>query len=61
MFHVKVSEPMESDTGELGMPDQLDEEDFSDLTVAKEFCLHTAERGLRAVLYDGYRYVGEFE
>lgn len=61
MFQVKVSEPLESDTGEFGVPDQLDEEEFSDYQVAKEFCLHTAERGLRAVLYDCQRYIGEFE
>lgn len=61
MFHVKVSEPMESDTGELGMPDQLDEEDFTDLEEARQFCIHTGERGLRAVLYDGHSYMGEFE
>lgn len=60
-YTVKVSEPMESDTGEFGMPDQLAEESFDNRRDAVEFCLRTGRRGLRAVLYENNVYRREFE
>lgn len=58
---VKVSEPVESDTGEFGEPDGLDEETFPLYAEARSFCELTARRGLRAVMYHHAQFVDEFE
>jgi hypothetical protein len=60
-YEVKVSEPVESDTGEFGEPDAIDDVRFWHIDEAKTFCEMTARRGLRAVLYKGCQCIQEFE
>lgn len=60
-FEVKVSMPVESDSGEFGNCDTLDDQVFHSEIAAHRFCEATARRGLRAVLYQGTRWLGEYE